>query len=42
MHSRPSLQEKTGEGDETYGVYLEGKLGVRKAKWLKKDKTLQR
>ena len=36
-----SILEKTGEGDESYGLYLEGKLGVRKAKWLKKDKTLQ-
>lgn len=36
-----SIIEKTGEGDESYGLYLEGKLGVRKAKWLKKDKTLQ-
>jgi talin len=36
-----SIMEKTGEGDESYGLYMEGKLGVRKAKWLKADKTLQ-
>jgi hypothetical protein len=36
-----SIVEKTGEGDESYGIYMEGKIGVRKAKWLKPDKTLQ-
>ncbi len=37
-----AVQEKTGEGDESYGLYMEGKVGVSKPKWLKKDKTLQR
>jgi hypothetical protein len=23
-----SILEKTGEGDESYGIYMEGKLGV--------------